>query len=551
MNCQSSPGLTVDDFFKLSFGLTPIELDPTEFVTNEFTKELFASLVEPSLKEQNPTGIFRNLFPYLVDIIGRTIPIARLVNYVQEFNDNNEFDDIYQIFQRFAEFCTGRDFLIAFLDKVPTYSFSKILNAFVAANIPIPIYLSNDIHSQKGLKVLNELRDIIVARKYHLFISVNQEATDYLETPFTKQIYKICSNNREDCSGICNPNSIDISFHAASENHSRPPLAISEIYYDKPSSSILSDTVKILTKLAFYIVVHVSNKDFDGNELNDQFISTINDISNECYGGHKRKILILFWGIKPQSFSKHKETIEKLLHEKFTNDEHWIELVVNNKKNALFERIKKDSFHKLKDTENPWLDWNFISLSKSLDDNTEDFLSENDFALSMTELGQFARRADIFYASYCENEIETLEDKKHLQTPEDSQNYKAEGDINRDIWDFQKKQKNIGENRPIPVLTYFANVIKTNDIKYMREFARQADVYFKDHLLYLTQKVDEIKNNTVESDQSNIQRKKIKQQIEDLDITIHDFWKEFVILSKLIRSDGSSALKKLNDIDNK
>ncbi|CAG8483329.1 16070_t:CDS:10 [Gigaspora margarita] len=538
MNGQESPNLTVDDFFKLTFGLTPIELDSTEFVTTEFTKELFVSLIEPSLKEQNPTGIFRNAFPYLVDIISRTIPIARLVNYIQEINENNDFDDIYQIFQRFEEFCTSRDFLIAFLDKVPTNSFSKILNTLVAANITIPIYLSNDTHSQKGLKVLNELRDIIVARKYHLFISVNQASTDYLETPFTKQLYKTYSNNREDCSGICNPNSIDISFHAASENHSRPPLAISEIYYDESSSSTLSDTVKILTKFAFYIVIHVSKNDFDGYELNEQFISTINDISIECYGGHKRKILILFWGIKPQSFKKYKEKIEKLLHEKFINNELWIELVVNNKKNALFERIKKDSFHKLKDTENPWIDWNSISFSKILGDSIKNFLSENDFALSIAEFGQFICRADIFYASYCENVIEKLRDKKHIKTLEDSQNYK-------------KKQKNIGETRPISVLIYFANVIKKNDIKYMREFACQADVYFKDHLISLTQKDDEIKNKTVESDQSNIQREEIKQQIEELDITIHDFWREFVILSKIMRSDGSSVLKKLYDIDDK
>ncbi|CAG8645040.1 31712_t:CDS:10 [Gigaspora margarita] len=505
MNCQSSTDLTMDDFFKLSFGLTTITLDPTKFVTNKFTKELFVSLIDPSLKEQNPTGILCKLFPYLVDIISRTIPIARLVSHVQEINVNNNFYKNN-----------------AFLDKIPTNFFSKILNTLVAANIPIPIYFSNDTHSQKGLKVLNELRDIIVAHNYHLFISVNQTATDYLETPFTKQLYKIYSNNREDCKGICNPNSIDISFHDTSENYSRPPLAISEIYYDESSSSTLSDTVKILTKFAFYIVIHVSKNDFDGYELNEQFISTINDISIECYGGHKRKILILFWGIEPQSFNKHKEKIEPLLHEKFINNELWIELVVNKKKNALFERIKKDSFHKLTNTENLWLDWKSISFSKILGNSVENFLSENDFALSIAELENFNRRVNIFYASYCKNEVESLKDKKHLKTAEDSQNYKAEDDINRDILKFQNKQKYIGETRPISVLTHFAK----------------------------SKKNDEIKNNTVENDQSNIQRKEIKQQIEDLDITIYDFRREFVILSKILRSDGSSVLKKLYDINN-
>ncbi|CAG8789014.1 12517_t:CDS:2, partial [Dentiscutata erythropus] len=202
MNIQDNPTLTVDDFFKLSFGLTPIKLDPTEFVTNELTEKLFASLIKSSLKEQSPTGIFRNLFLYLVDIISRKIPITRLVNYIQKINKNNEFDDVYKILQRFEEFCTSRDFLIAFLDKVSKNSFSKILNTLVAANIPISIYLSNDTHSQKGIKVLNGMR-------------------------------------------ISNLNSIDISFYAVSENHSYLPLAILEVYYDELGSSTLSDTASM------------------------------------------------------------------------------------------------------------------------------------------------------------------------------------------------------------------------------------------------------------------------------------------------------------------
>ncbi|CAG8555189.1 15288_t:CDS:2, partial [Racocetra fulgida] len=549
MNTQDSlPSLTVNDFFKLSFGLTPIELDPTKFVTNELTIEMFASLIEPSLREQNPAGIFRNLFPYLVDTISRTVPISRLVNYIQELNENNEDSDIYQILQRFEE-CTGRDFLIAFLDKVPKNSFSKILHTIVAANIPIPLYLSNDTHSQKGLKTLNGVRDIIASRKYHLFISVNQANTD-LELPFSKQLYKNYANNREDLSGICNPNSIDISFHSASENHSRPPLAISEVYYGESGSSTLRETVKILSKFAFYIIIHVSNNDFDGNELNDRFISTINDISIECSGGHIRKILTLFWGVTPQFFKNHKEKIEKLSCKTFTNDEFGIELVVNNKKNALFERIKKDSFYKLKDTKNLRLDWTSMNFSKILSENTEDFLLENDFALSMAKLETFNCRADIFYASYCENEIETLRDKTDLKT-KTSAGYQTEAEIYRLIQKFQDEKKNFGETRPIPVLTYFANVITKNDIKYMREFARQADVYFKDYLISLAQKDNEIKNNSAESDQTNRQRKEIKQKIEDLDITVHDFWREFVILSHIMRSDGSLVLKKLYDIDDK
>ncbi|KAF0450884.1 von willebrand factor type a domain protein [Gigaspora margarita] len=128
-----------------------------------------------------------------------------------------------------------------------------------------------------------------------------------------------------------------------------------------------------------------------------------------------------------------------------------------------------------------------MNLSKVLGGNAEDYLSENEFALLIAELQQFNRRANIFYASYCENEIETLQDKTLLKTSEDSHNYQSLGEI----------------------------------------------------------------YHSVESEQINIQRKEIKQKIEDLDITVHDFWREFVILSQIIRSDGSSVLKKLYDIDDK
>ncbi|CAG8637493.1 15851_t:CDS:2, partial [Gigaspora rosea] len=95
----------------------PIELDPTEFVTNELIIEL------------------------------RTIPFTRLVHYIQTINENNEIDDTCQILQHFEEYCMD--------------------------NIPIPIYLLNDSHSQKVLKVLNEFWNILATRNYHLFISIN------------------------------------------------------------------------------------------------------------------------------------------------------------------------------------------------------------------------------------------------------------------------------------------------------------------------------------------------------------------------------------------
>ncbi|CAG8451487.1 11715_t:CDS:2, partial [Acaulospora morrowiae] len=543
MDVEEISNLSIDEFFMLLFGLKPIELDPTEFVTEELTTELFVTLVEPFLKENHPTGIFRNLFPYLVDSISRTIPFTRLVTCIQELNERDEPDNLYKILKRFEE-CTGRDFLIAFLDKVPEKSFLKILDAIVTANIPIPIFLPNDeSHSKKGLKVLNGMRDIITAHKYHLFLSVNQENTG-IEKPFSKQLYKNFSNHREDIPGICNPNSIDISFHAASENHTRPPLAISEVYYDKPSSPIFLRTVKALSKFSFYIVIHVSSNDFDGCEPKDQLNLTLDNISTESYCNHKRKILVLFWGFKAQIFGKLKERMEKVLAEKFIDDEFWCMEVIPRNKKIIFERIKKDSFQKLMDTKKPWLNWTSI-LDDRRDDN--DFLSESYFALSMERV-QFSCRADIFFASHCFTEMERLRDKGRLKASDDLESYKTQSEIYSEIKTYQEKQKNLANCKPIPILLDFAKVIKKKEIKYMRKFANQVDIYFKKSLEYLTQ----TDFNLSQGGQIGIQRKELRQKIEDHDITIHDFWREFVILSQIMPETGGgclSVLEKLYDVN--
>ncbi|RIB15890.1 hypothetical protein C2G38_2191417 [Gigaspora rosea] len=225
----------------------------------------------------NPSGIFRNLFPYIFDTISRTVSLTRLVNCIQEFNENYGGGDQSNVLQHLGD-CTGRDFLIAFLDKIPEKSLSKILPIIVASNMPIPIFLPNDtIHSDKGLRILNGLYNVMTTHKYHHFFSVNSPNHN-IEVPFSKQLYKNFSNNCEDFSSICNSGSIDISFHDASENHSRPPLAIAEVYFDETNSSTFCGVMKSLSQYAFYTVIHVSHNDFYDIEPGEKLITIINNI---------------------------------------------------------------------------------------------------------------------------------------------------------------------------------------------------------------------------------------------------------------------------------
>ncbi|CAG8478301.1 4847_t:CDS:10 [Dentiscutata heterogama] len=512
--------LGLSDFFELSFGLGPIEFDPTSFVTEELTIDLFTSLIKPSLCESNPRGIFRNLFPYLVDYINRTIPLTRFANHVNDFIDENDkLKDPQGILQRFRK-CTGRDFFIAFLDKISINSLPKLLNAVIYANIPIPIFLPNDmVNFEKGLRVLDAMHDIIDIGKYHLFLSVNQGNTK-MKSPFTKQIYKCYSNNREDRLGLCHPGSIDISFHAASEDNDRPPLAISEIYYDQTNSPIFQNVVNELSKAAFYVVIHAFDSDFNIIEPNDEFKAVINNISVERHGTCSRTISVLFWG--------------QLFHDQIR-----VETITEEKESFFFEEFKEYSIQKLLITPDLYLS---TTAFRNLFNKNYD--SEVSFSTLM-EATAFNSRADIFKASYFSNEIDALNDKIRSKNLEDSATYMTEDEINEEIKKLQELQKNLCGSDPIPVLKNFAQIVKKNSITYMREFARQVDTFFKTHLNELDLKYNELNQN----DQDNDQKSEIKQQIEDRNITIHDFWKEFIVLSQ-IKKRYSTALKSLYNIDN-
>ncbi|KAF0559039.1 interferon-induced very large GTPase 1-like [Gigaspora margarita] len=561
--------LGLSDFFELSFGLGPIEFDPTNFVTEELTANLFISLIKSSLCEPSPRGIFRKLFPYLVDYINRTIPLTKFAKHINDFiEENNKLSDPQGIFKRFKK-CTGRDFFIAFLDKIPINSLPKLLNTVINANIPIPIFLPNDmVHFEKGLRVLDAMHDIIDIGKYHLFISVNQ-ANSKMKTPFTKQLYKHYSNNREDYLGICHPGSIDISFHVAPENKSRPPLAISEIYYDEKNSDVFHNVVNELTKAAFYIVIHAFDDNFNGIEPNDEFKAIVDNISVERYGTGSRTIYVLFWGINKEDniIKKRKKKVLDILIKQLFHDQIRVEIIIEEKKSIFFEEFKENSFQKLLNTSDLYL--STIAFHNLFNNN---YVSEVSFSTLM-ESTTFNSRSDIFKASYYSNEIEALNDKIRSKTLNDTETYKMEDEIDSEIKKLQELQKNLCGSEPIPVLKNFALIVKKNSINYMREFARQVDTFFKKQLDDLVLKSNEINQNYQETDQENYQEtdqanyqetdqenyqetdqenaqtNEIKQQINDRNITIHDFWREFITLSQ-IKKRYSTALKSIYNIDN-
>ncbi|CAG8672322.1 23417_t:CDS:2, partial [Gigaspora rosea] len=175
--------------------------------------------------------------------------------------------------------------------------------------------------------------------------------------------------------------------------------------------------------------------------------------------------------------------MDDILSNKFMNDDILYDYVINNKRSPTFEKIKKDSSQKLRDTSELYLQPTFF---KSFDHAYDDIdMNKNQFAILIAQ-SEFNCRADIFQASHCSNMIEMLKDKTRLKTFEDHKDYRTENKINSEIVKFQDQQKNIVNQ--IPALSHFAQVIKKNSICEMREFAQQVDMYFKTHLYDFSQK---------------------------------------------------------------
>ncbi|CAG8806314.1 8227_t:CDS:2, partial [Gigaspora rosea] len=152
------------------------------------------------------------------------------------------------------------------------------------------------------------------------------------------------SNHREDFSSICNPGSIDISFHDASENHSCPLLATAEVYFDQINSSTFLWFYQLLkvSQYAFYTVTHVSYNDF--------------------------------YDIEPVIV---KTRMDDILFNKFINDDISYDDVINSKRSPTFEKIKKDSSQKLRDTPELYLQPTFF---KSFG-HAYDYMNKNQFAI--------------------------------------------------------------------------------------------------------------------------------------------------------------------------
>ncbi|CAG8440904.1 1062_t:CDS:10 [Ambispora gerdemannii] len=149
------------------------------------------------------------------------------------------------------------------------------------------------------------------------------------------------------------------------------------------------------------------------------------------------------------------------------------------------------------------------------------------------------RRHFIFPASYAEHEIESLLDKNHLTTLEDNYKFITEEELSQRIESLKSDKSAIGNASPLPILSLFAEGINENDICKMRAFARDVDNFFKEHLRDLS-RLDQSEEFT---------QQRIRQQIEDNDISIHDFWRELVILAKVMVTRDTTVSQKLYSVD--
>ncbi|CAG8528217.1 999_t:CDS:2, partial [Ambispora gerdemannii] len=544
--------LTIDEFFEITFGSDPLDFDSTQFVTEELTVEIVSKCVERALQNSSH-GILRDLFPFLIDILSRTVSLRKLVDCIRQILRHNRN---HQRLGR-LETCTGRDFLVAFLNQVPEKAMSKMLNTLVSSNIPIPILLTDQLGSYpKGLTVLSGLRELVTAKKYCLLLSFNL-TTSEISPPFSKQLYPTLSTNREDIMSISHPGSIDISFHSASENHLRQPVAIAEVYNSETPSQFMNGIVNSFSQYAFFLIIHVSDDDFNGDEISQELENQILTISTDRYSEEKRKILVLYKDTQKKKGQKARDTlnkrkylIERALKSRFSGDEIGFKRLSTSKGQQQLDELKTDIFNAILKVKllylHPPLTLNSFY---AIPDVTQvvvwpGVMTHRIFAQCMRDAGfvnglsDFRRRL-IFPASYVEHEIENLRDKKHLTTLEDNYKFITEEELLQRIKSLESDKLAIGDASPLSILSLFTEGIKKNDICKMRAFARDVDDFFKEHL-----------HNLSMLDQSEeVTRQRIKQQIEDNDISIHDFWRELVILAKTMVTRDTTVSQKLYSVD--
>uniref|UniRef100_U9TEY0 Uncharacterized protein n=1 Tax=Rhizophagus irregularis (strain DAOM 181602 / DAOM 197198 / MUCL 43194) TaxID=747089 RepID=U9TEY0_RHIID len=374
--------LSLEEFFQITFGDEPISYDATNFVVDELTEEIFKVKVIPSLKD--PTnGILRNIFPYIIDIINRTISLQRIQDCIRQISDSKELDDSSQTLKRLVD-CKGRDYLVAFLDKVPKKALSKILLSLTRANIPIPLLFTNkNDFSQKGLRVLREIHSLILQENYHLLLSFNL-TTSELSSPFSKMLYPIICKPREDGLSITSTGSIDISFHPASENYERKPIAIAEVYFEENPHQTFLSLINSFSQFAFYMFLHVNDQDFEGNSPSSELNQLLNTILAGSDNLFISKISVIYWSKSKKNndpFSKRKKTLKKLLEPHFKSECIKIEQISNDF-NQFTEKKKDDFLHELQNSKN---DVERTEINRMIEEND---ISIHDFWLEFIILSE-------------------------------------------------------------------------------------------------------------------------------------------------------------------
>ena len=154
-------------------------------------------------------------------------------------------------------------------------------------------------------------------------------------------------------------------------------------------------------------------------------------------------------------------------------------------------------------------------------------IKESLFASKMKSI-KFESRSDIFRATHLEYEIEALNDKRSTTESQTNSKFMSEGEILNRTQRCRRKQLEISKKEPLSIFIDFAKLINENNIEKIRDFSRQIDDFFKKYLREL-----QLKN-------CNSERTEIKRMIEQNDISIHDFWREFIILSELKDPNHSS-----------
>lgn len=499
--------ISLDEFFILCSNGHPrgrnSRISSIDFVSEDFVVEDLVKVMQV----EDDEGIINVLGPYLVDLLRRRLPLTSIVEQLRTLPQGEQTPAMLRRLRK----CTARDFLVALLEAAPDDYLSTLVSTVISANVPVPILLTDDYY-EKGLRTITALQQVVPHSRYQLLASIAGEKTLGGYGPsFLKMIYKHHCRHSEVAWSICHPSSIDISFHEPPERGERKPLATADIYDDGAEHQTFDVVVQELVSNAFLTLLHLHDEDFAEGRVPYRLKLLMKE---EC---SLPAIKVVFWTNPEKRDEKTARQFAESLRElKKRHSNIQLSIMDLSRPEEITEALrglKNNIAFCLGDSQQMAFDPSRMTRGLNRPTTAVDNFGFRDNLIETVKmLLDGVTKKDLFPVSYECDKLELLRTsrKKYLDSSE-IQNQETR------LKDTAQQQP---QHRSFEALCFFINIILHGNIDDIRNFASA------------------IATVTAQRQSQSL----TLDNLEDMDISIYNFWRELIFLS---RRYGTSHLPPL------